>query len=94
MFGRLGFLWGLLFISGIDPTVKKWTIYSFMALQVSINMGALLVLYAQCGNHLHIIWSETIWTDYPKYCWKPSVQSDYGYFYGCRSSGGGVHNFC
>lgn len=84
MFGRLSFLVNLLFVSGIDPKVKKWTIYTFVALQLIVNIGAVIVFYAQCGTHDYIIWSDKIWAEYHRYCWEPIIQTNYGYFSGGR----------
>lgn len=82
MFGRIAFLVSLLFVSGVDPSIKKWTIYTFIILQLLVNVCACLVMYGQCGSHLDVIWKPDIWANYTKYCWDPSVQSDYGYFLG------------
>lgn len=84
MVGRIGFCIFLIFVAGTDPNVKKWIIYVFMALQLLLNLGSVLVMYIQCGSHLSILWSTTGWSEYTKYCWDPSIQTDYSYFAGCR----------
>lgn len=84
MLGRISFCIFLLFVAGIDPTIKKWTIYVFMMLQLLINLGSVVAMYSQCGTHLNVMFEMKNWTEYSQYCWKASVQSDYGYFAGCK----------
>lgn len=84
MLGRISFCIFLLFVAGIDPAIKKWTIYVFMVLQLLVNLGSVIAMYSQCGSHLNVMFEMKNWTEYSQYCWKASVQSDYGYFAGCK----------
>lgn len=82
--GRLGFMVFLLFVAGIDPLIKKWWLYIFMFLQVVINLSAIIVLYTQCGSELDILWDPTKQAEFNTKCSNPIIQSDYGYFQGCK----------
>ncbi|KAL9067258.1 MAG: hypothetical protein Q9157_006879 [Trypethelium eluteriae] len=83
--GRLGFMVFLLFVAGTDPLIKKWWLYIFMFLQTAINLVAIIVLYTQCGNELDILWNQAKQIDFNSKCKNPIIQSDYGYFQGCRA---------
>ena len=82
--GRLGFMVFLLFVSGTDPLIKKWWLYIFMFLQVTVNLVAIIVAYAWCGTEVDILWTPTKQADFNSKCFNPKIQSDYGYFQGCK----------
>lgn len=86
LLARLAFCVFLLYVSGTDPLIKKWTIHVVIWLQVVTNVTAVILLLAECGTHLHVLWEPTLDSVAvrKKYCMAPDVQSKYGYFYGCK----------
>ncbi|KAI9695654.1 MAG: hypothetical protein M1820_008501 [Bogoriella megaspora] len=80
--GRLGFMVFLLFVAGTDPLIKKWWLYVFMSLQLVINVVAVIVAYAWCGNELYILWNPKKQDLFNEKCFNPVIQTNYGYFQG------------
>lgn len=76
----------LLFVAGTDPLVRKFWLYVFMILQVTVNLTAIIVAYTQCGDELDILWDPAKQILFNSKCSNPIIQSDYGYFQGCTST--------
>ncbi|THZ01875.1 hypothetical protein D6C92_00952 [Aureobasidium pullulans] len=81
MFGRLSFCAFLLCVAHTDPRAKKWPIWTFIVLQVLINVTAAILLLSTCGSHLEDLWMLNIGA-YFKYCLDIDIQSNYAYFAG------------
>ena len=82
MAGRIAFCVTMLYLSGTDPRVKKWPIWTFIVLQLIVNVGTVIVFYAQCGTHLDVFWNPSKEALSQKYCWAAEYQTDFGYFQG------------
>lgn len=81
MFGRLSFCAFLICVAHTDPRAKKWPIWTFIVLQVLINVTAAILLLSTCGSHLEDLWMLNIGA-YFKYCLDIDIQSNYAYFAG------------
>ncbi|THV90666.1 hypothetical protein D6D27_05720 [Aureobasidium pullulans] len=64
-----------------DHRAKKWPIWTFIVLQVLINVTAAILLLSTCGSHLEDLWMLNIGA-YFKYCLDIDIQSNYAYFAG------------
>ncbi|PNS17839.1 hypothetical protein CAC42_16 [Sphaceloma murrayae] len=86
MAGRLSFCFFLLWVIGENSRVKRWPIYVFMVLQVVVNVASVVVMYAQCGKELDILW--TLWrvNEVSTVCWNPKIQTWWGYVSGSLNS--------
>lgn len=83
MAGRLSFCFFLLWVIGENPRVKRWPIYSAMVIQVVVNIASIVVMYAQCGTDLNILWDLLRAGEVSTRCWDPRIQTWWGYFSGC-----------
>lgn len=81
MFGRLSFCVFLLCVAETDPRTKKWPIWTFMILQIIVNVLASTLLLSTCGMHLESIFSLDLGI-YFTYCLPVEVQTNYAYFAG------------
>jgi hypothetical protein len=82
MTGRISFCVTLLFLAGTDSSVKKWPIWSFIVIQILVNVACVVAFYTQCGTDLDIYWTPSKASAWPKHCWDPSIQTKLGYFAG------------
>ena len=83
MFGRLSFCCFLLCVIDSDPKAKKWPVWTFLVLQVVVNMVAVFLLSSGCGSHLEVVFNMNI-TGFQKYCMDLGTQTNYAYFAGCE----------
>lgn len=83
MAGRLSFCFFLLWVIGENPRIKRWPIYSAMVIQVAVNIASIVVMYAQCGTDLNILWDLLRAGEVSTRCWDPRIQTWWGYFSGC-----------
>ena len=83
MFGRLSFCCFLLCVIDSDPKAKKWPVWTFLVLQVVVNMVAVFLLSSGCGSHLEVVFNMNI-TGFQEYCMDLGTQTNYAYFAGCE----------
>lgn len=83
MFGRLSFCVFLLYVADTDPKTKKWLIWTFLIIQILVNVGASILIAATCGTHLESLWRFSLY-GYKNYCLDVAVQTKYAYFAGCK----------
>jgi len=81
LFGRLSFCAFLLCVAKTDPRTKKWPIWTFIVLQIIVNVMASVLLLSTCGTHLEDLFLLHL-GNYYDYCLDISVQTDYAYFAG------------
>ncbi|KAI5271306.1 hypothetical protein E4T47_05372 [Aureobasidium subglaciale] len=81
MFGRLSFCAFLLCVAETDPRTKKWPIWTFIVLQIIVNVLAPVLLLSTCGTHIEDMWLLNL-GNYFEYCLPVQVQTDYAYFAG------------
>ncbi|KAH0289303.1 hypothetical protein M436DRAFT_82534 [Aureobasidium namibiae CBS 147.97] len=81
LFGRLSFCTFLLCVAKTDPQTKKWPIWTFIVLQIIVNVLASVLLLSTCGTHLEDMFLLRL-GDYFTYCLDISVQTNYAYFAG------------
>ncbi|PSK43768.1 hypothetical protein B9Z65_7282 [Elsinoe australis] len=86
MAGRLSFCFFLLWVIGENPRIKRWPIYSAMVIQVVVNIASIVVMYAQCGTDLNILWDLLRAGEVSTRCWDPRIQTWWGYFSGSINS--------
>ncbi|KAF4547772.1 Hypothetical protein D9617_36g063100 [Elsinoe fawcettii] len=86
MAGRISFCFFLLWVTGENPRIKRWPIYFFMVLQVIVNVASVVVMYAQCGKELDILWTLSRIQEVPTSCWDPRIQTWWGYVSGSLNS--------
>ena len=82
MVGRISFCVTLLFLAGTDSRVKKWPIWSFIVIQVLVNLASVVAFYGQCGTKLDIYWTPSKTAMMSTHCWDPRIQTELGYFAG------------
>lgn len=82
MFARISFCVTLLYLARTDPRVPTWPIWSFIAIQVVVNVAAVTAFYSQCGNDLSVFWTPSKQRLIPVQCWDPVIQTKLGYFAG------------
>lgn len=81
MFGRLSFCCFLLkFVS--TYRLRRLLLWFFIWSQVIVGPLTIILIYVQCGTHLHSLWDHS---DDEK-CWSPDVQRDFGFFQSGRVS--------
>ncbi|KAI4718498.1 hypothetical protein E4T48_05334 [Aureobasidium sp. EXF-10727] len=81
MFGRLSFCAFLLCVAKTDPLTKKWPIWTFIVLQIIVNVMACILLLSTCGTHLEDMFLLHL-GNYFNYCLKIDIQTNYAYFAG------------
>ncbi|KAI4725631.1 hypothetical protein E4T49_06601 [Aureobasidium sp. EXF-10728] len=81
MFGRLSFCAFLLCVAKTDPLTKKWPIWTFIVLQIIVNIMASVLLLSTCGTHLEDMFLLHL-GNYFNYCLKIDIQTNYAYFAG------------
>jgi hypothetical protein len=75
MFGRISFCYFLLkFVS--THHLRRLLLWFFVWSQAIIGPLTIILIYVQCGTHLHSLWDHS---DDEK-CWSPNVQRDFGFF--------------
>ncbi|KAI4798037.1 hypothetical protein E4T45_11688 [Aureobasidium sp. EXF-8846] len=79
--GRLSFCAFLLCVAQTDPRTKKWPIWTFIVLQIIVNVMASVLLLSTCGTHLEDLFLLHL-GNYYDYCLDISVQTNYAYFAG------------
>jgi hypothetical protein len=79
--GRLSFCAFLLCVAKTDPRTKKWPIWTFVVLQIIVNVLASVLLLSTCGTHLEDMFLLHL-GNYFNYCLDISVQTNYAYFAG------------
>jgi hypothetical protein len=82
MTGRISFCVTLMFLAGTDSRVRKWPIWSFIGIQILVNVACVVTFYAQCGTNLDIYWTPSKANMVPTHCWDPTIQTKLGYFAG------------
>ncbi|KAI4737829.1 hypothetical protein E4T50_11708 [Aureobasidium sp. EXF-12298] len=81
MFGRLSFCAFLLCVAKTDPRTKKWPIWTFIVLQIIVNVLASVLLLSTCGTHLEDMFLLHL-GNYFNYCLNIKIQTNYAYFAG------------
>ena len=81
MFGRLSFCAFLLCVAKTDPLTKKWPIWTFVVLQIIVNVLACVLLLSTCGTHLEDMFLLHL-GNYFNYCLNIEIQTSYAYFAG------------
>lgn len=84
MAGRVSFLITMLFLAKTDSKVRRWPVWIFIFLQLVVNLVVLVIFYCQCGTELDVLWVAAKQAQVPEKCWDPRIQTDLGYFQGCK----------
>lgn len=77
MFGRISFCILLLHIIGPSDKIKKWTLWSVIAVQLAITTATVVQIYAQCGSQVTALWDYSVAAQ--ANCQSPQVQTIIGF---------------